>query len=152
MHKDKLYSLTEVLDMFPRCTESMVRNYRWKHGIGTTVDGELKYTEEEVMRFIEDTEFENIKKRNSIYEYIKTHPGITEDQLVEFLPYPKYMTRNLLAEISSTEYCDTYKGVYEDDGGKLFVEGYEQVHADKQFSNIEGIFFSVKKKQRRGRK
>lgn len=152
LKEGKVYTMEEVLQTFPRCTESMVRNYRWKHSIGHFVDGELRFTEEEVMRFVEDTEFENIKKRNSVYEYIKSHPGITEEQLVEFLPYPKYMSRNILAEISSLEYYKTYSGLYEDEDGRLYVEGFERVPSDKRFSDTEGIFFSVKRRSSRGRR
>lgn len=141
--------MEDILNLFPRCTEAMVRNYRWKHGIGSVVDGVIQYTEIEVMKFIEDTEFENIKRRNSVYEYIKLHPGITEEQLVNFLPYPKYMTRNILAEISLPEYYKLYDGLYEDDNGRLFVSGFERVLQDKKFSNSEGIFFSVKRRGRR---
>lgn len=147
--ENKLYSMEDILNLFPRCTEAMVRNYRWKHGIGSVVDGVIQYTEIEVMKFIEDTEFENIKRRNSVYEYIKLHPGITEEQLVNFLPYPKYMTRNILAEISLPEYYKLYDGLYEDDNGRLFVSGFERVLQDKKFSNSEGIFFSVKRRGRR---
>lgn len=147
--ENKLYSMEDILNLFPRCTEAMVRNYRWKHGIGSVVNGVIQYTEIEVMKFIEDTEFENIKRRNSVYEYIKLHPGITEEQLVNFLPYPKYMTRNILAEISLPEYYKLYDGLYEDDNGRLFVSGFERVLQDKKFSNSEGIFFSVKRRGRR---
>lgn len=140
----ELYTIQDILELFPRCTEAMVRNYRHKTGIGKWVDGIVYYTADEVTKFVEDTEFQNIARRTVIYEYLKHHPATTEQELQQVMPYSKIITSIILADISMPEYMNNYKGLYEDDNGRLFVEGYESINASKHFSKQEGFFHGIK--------
>ena len=70
------YTIDDIINLFPRCTTFMVRNYRYKTKIGLMIDGVVYYTADEVTKFIEDVEFENIARRTVMYEYIKHHPGV----------------------------------------------------------------------------
>lgn len=142
----EMYTIQDITTLFPRCTEAMVRNYRYKTGIGVFVEGVVYYTADEVTRFVEDTEFQNIARRTVLYEYIKSHPGTTERELQEVMPYSKIVTSILLADISMPEYADLYGGLYEDDNGRLFVKGHERINASKRFSNREGFFHGAKGK------
>jgi hypothetical protein len=42
-----------------------------------------------------------------------------------------------------------YPGLYEEDDGGLFIEGYEKISEEKRCSRTEGIFFSIKKRSKR---
>lgn len=143
-----LYTIEDIVSLFPRCTEFMVRNWRYKTKAGEIIDGIIYYTADEVTQFVEETEFTNILRRNEVYETIKKFPGITEEQLCNYLPFPKYMTRNLLAEISESEHLDNYKGLYEEDDEGLYVEGFEKINKDKICNKNEGIFLPNKKQDK----
>jgi hypothetical protein len=142
------YTIDDIIKLFPRCTTFMVRNYRYKTKIGLQIDGVVYYTADEVTKFIEDVEFENIARRTVLYEYIKHHPGVKEKDLYKYLPYPKQTIANLLVDISTIDYVKQYPGLYEEDDGGLFVEGFERIPESKQCTKTEGIFFSVKKRRR----
>lgn len=148
---EKLYTIDYIIEMFPRCTESMVRNYRYKTKIGTLIDGVVYYTADEVTRFIEDTEFENIARRKKLYSYIKEHPGVKEDDLYKYLPFSKQVINTLLIEISQPEYLDDYPDLYEEDDGGLYVIGYELVNKNKTYTKNEGIFYSIKRRKKNGK-
>ena len=140
----ELYTIQDIIELFPRCTEAMVRNYRHKTGIGRWVDGIVYYTADEVTKFVEDTEFLNIARRTVIYEYLKHHPGTTERELQQVMPYSKIITSIILADISMPEYMRDYNGLYEDDNGRLFVEGCEHMNPSRRFSRKEGFFHGIR--------
>lgn len=142
-NNEKLYTIHDIIGLFPRCTEAMVRNYRWKTGIGRQIEKIIFYTADEVMQFVEDTEFKHISRRSQIYNYIKKHPGITEKQLCKIMPYPEYSTKSILADISQKEYLQDYPDLYEEDNGGLYVVGYEKISSQKNFTKSEGMFFTT---------
>ena len=146
---EQLYTIDDIITLFPRCTEYMVRNYRWKTKIGHVIDNVVYYTADEVTRFVEDVEFENISRRKILYEYIKYHPGVKEDDLYRFLPYSKQIISTLLVDISSPEYLSEFPDLYEEDDGGLYIIGHERIHDTKKCTKNEGIFFSVKRRVRR---
>jgi hypothetical protein len=145
----RLYTIDDIVVLFPRCTEFMVRNYRYKTKIGTVIDSVVYYTADEVTKFVEDVEFENIARRRILYEYIKHHPGVKEKDLSKYLPYSKQVLSSLLIDISSVEYLKDYPNLYEEDDGGLFVEGFEKIPETKQCTKTEGIFFSIRRRSTR---
>ena len=148
---NNLYTIDYILDLFPRCTEFMVRNYRWKTGIGRVIDGIVHYTSDEITKFMEDTEFENIARRTMLYNYIKNHPGVKEEELHKYLPFSKQVIGTLLVDISQPEYMGDYPDLYEEDDGGLYVKGYEKVSKYKSYTKNEGIFYSVKRRKNNGK-
>ena len=153
------YIISEIVDLFPRCTPSMVHNYRYKHKIGTNVDGRIVYTKEEVYRFINDVELENIKMRRILYNYIKHHPGIKDEELYKYISsdsdieklgfnWSRERTATLLADISSKEYIDDYPGLYEKSDDRLYVTNNE-INTNKRYNILSGIFLDMLKKKRR---
>lgn len=142
----KLYTIDDIIKLFPRCTDYMVRNWRHKTKKGILIDGVVYYTVDEVTEFVELTEFENIARRKILYEYIKYHPGVKEEDLSKFLPYSKQVIGTLLMDISSPEYLSEFPDLYEEDDGGLYVEGFEKIASTKICSKNEGIFFSVKRR------
>ena len=87
----------------------------------------------------------NIARRKILYEYIKYHPGVKEEDLSKFLPYSKQVIGTLLVDISSVEYLKEFPDLYEEDDGGLYVEGFEKIASTKVCSKNEGIFFQRKK-------
>lgn len=137
-----IYTMKEVTKVFPRCTIFMVKNYRFKHGIGTNIGGRVFFTKDEVEQFVEDVESENIKMRRILFDFIKTHPGLKDSNLHNHLkaPFTKHRTSSLLADISSPKFYKDFKGLYEDDNSCLYVEGHE-INLNKKYDRNNGIFY-----------
>ena len=137
-----LYDLKKILQKYPRCSSSMIRNYRWKTGIGVNINNHVYFTEKEVDKFIEDVESENEKMRNYLYNFIKLNPGIRDCDLHQHLGkrFTKSKTQELLADISEEYSSGKYHSLYEDDESRLFVEGHE-LNLEKEYDIKNGIFY-----------
>lgn len=137
-----MQTIKDIVRSFPRCTKWMIINYRWKTGAGVRIDNRVYFTDEEVRKFIEETDGENIELRDELYEFIKTHPGLKESNLHNHLSskFTKNRTANLLADISFTDDYPQYSGLYEEDDDTLYVEGYE-INLDKKYDKKNGLFY-----------
>ena len=62
----KLYTIDDIIKLFPRCTDYMVRNWRHKTKKGMLIDGVVYYTVDEVTEFVELTEFEKYCSKKNI--------------------------------------------------------------------------------------
>jgi len=138
----EIYTINEIVELFPRCTRFIVINYRWKYKVGKNVNHKIYFTKKEVDKFIEETESENMKLRCELYNFIKNHPGLKDSNIYNHLnkKFTKNRTQNLLADISMQEYQDKYPGVYEDDESRLFVIGFE-IKLNKKYDKKNGIFY-----------
>lgn len=137
-----MQTIKHIVKCFPRCTKWMVINYRWKTGAGTRINNKIYFSDEEVNKFIDETDGENIKLRDELYEFIKFHPGLKESNLYNHLgsKFTKHRTANLLADISFVDDYPQFVNLYEDDDDTLYIEGFE-INLNKKYDRRNGLFY-----------
>ena len=137
----ELYTINEIVKLFPRCTNYMVVNYRWKYKVGKKIHHRVYFTNEEVQTFIETIELDFMKRRTYMYEFIKFHPGILDRRLFKYIEWTPSITAKILADISEKEYLDQFPDLYEDDNDRQYIKGFELV---KKYTKEHGIFYQNK--------
>lgn len=141
-----MYTINDILKDNFFISYWQIMNFRRFNDIGSVIDGTLYFTKFEKDYLIEEIVKDSDKKRKFVYNYIKNHPAIKEQDLWKHLQryaneyqFTKDNVASTLADISQPDTLDEYAGLYEEDDGKLYVLGNE-LNLKKKYDKNHGLF------------
>lgn len=144
---ETLFTLEEVLELNPDLNEQMVRNYRFnsKNKIGRKINKKLYFSEKDIDKMLNITVKYYNRLRDKMFNFLKNHPCVPDKMLHLYLRkydkktgWSKDLTSKILADLSDEDCKEKYCGLYEDENGFLFIEGYEQI---KKRTKKTGFFY-----------